>query len=208
MVRVRQGRSFAARQVMVSQAEDVIFMALMSFTQDRDGLSHNERPGPAADLDPEAPPPRSYWLERHRDSIPEWWSGPIAVDLRFVDEPPHVLPRPRQARTHQQLWMRAEGPLVEARHHDCVFTFASDLTLLDPVVLAHGRSWNAGDLKAASLDHSIWYHRPVRMDSWMLYEQESPIASGARGLALGRVFSAEGDLKATVAQGGLLQLIE
>ena len=206
--RQRDGKSFRVRQVLVTQGGNRIFTALMSFSVDRSGLEHSRDPGPAFDVNPEALQTRESWLDAHRGAIPEWWSGPMAMDLRFVDEPPHVIGM-RIPRPVQYLWMRASGRLEEdSRLHECVFTFASDLTLLDPVVLAHGRSWYSGELRGASLDHSIWFHQAFSVDHWLLYEQSSPVAYGGRGLATGSAFSPEGRLVASVAQEGLIQLFQ
>ena len=94
-----------------------------------------------------------------------------------------------------------DDPLV----HTCAVTFASDMTLLDSTLLTHGRAWGTGDVLGASLDHAMWFHRPFRADEWWLYDQWSPSASGARGLALGRIFTQDGTLVATVAQEGLIR---
>jgi acyl-CoA thioesterase II len=206
--RIRDGRSFIARQVVVTQEHGPVFTASMSFAEDETGLEHADSPGPAIHLNPEGLPHRSQRLGPHRDELPDWWSGPMAMDVRFVDEPPHVVNEMRQPRQYQQVWMRSEGALDDdPRVHECIFAFASDLTLLDPVVLAHGRSWYAGDLKAASLDHSIWFHRRFRIDDWLLYEQRTPAAFGGRGLALGSVFTRDGQLTSSVAQEGLIRLL-
>ena len=104
--------------------------------------------------------------------------------------------------------MRSEAVLSDdPRLHECVFTFASDLTLLDPVVLAHGHSWYAGNIKAASLDHTIWFHRRFRVDEWVLYEQRTPAAVGGRGLVLGTAFTRDGLLVASLAQEGLIRVL-
>jgi acyl-CoA thioesterase-2 len=85
-------------------------------------------------------------------------------------------------------------------------TYASDMTLLDTVLLAHGVSWSDGVIAGASLDHAMWFHRPFRADQWLLYVQDSPIASGGRGLARGEVYTREGELVVSVVQEGLLRL--
>jgi acyl-CoA thioesterase-2 len=84
-------------------------------------------------------------------------------------------------------------------------TYASDMTLLDSVLLAHGRSWADGETSGASLDHAMWFHRPVRADRWLLYAQESPATSGARGLARGELFTQDGQLVVSVVQEGLIR---
>ena len=91
--------------------------------------------------------------------------------------------------------------------HACVAAYASDMTLLDSVLLAHGVSWQNPKLVGASLDHAMWFHRPFRADEWFLYQQESPIATGGRGLARGQIFNRDGELLVSVMQEGLFRKI-
>jgi acyl-CoA thioesterase II len=201
----REGRSFSVRQVVVTQEGPPIYSAMLSFHRDEQGLAHGESMPSAPE--PEQLPRLDHWLREHVDSLPRWWHGPMAIDLRYVLEPPHVLTRPRPRGPYQRLWMRSDGQLpADPRVHDCVFTFASDLTLLDPVLLGHDLSWYTGRVRAASLDHTIWFHRPSVMDAWVLYDQSSPSAFGAVGLAIGHAFSRAGDLLATVSQQGLVRV--
>jgi acyl-CoA thioesterase-2 len=105
------------------------------------------------------------------------------------------------------VWMRARGPLPDdPLVHVCAIAYASDMSLLDSVLLAHGLTWDTEGLSAASLDHAMWFHGPFRADEWLLYAQESPAASGARGLAQGRIFRRDGRLVATVVQEGLIRV--
>ena len=91
--------------------------------------------------------------------------------------------------------------------HVCVLAYISDLTLLDSVLASHGIAFGVENLQMASLDHAMWFHRPIRMDDWVLYDTESPSASGARGLATGHFFAATGQMLATVVQEGLVRLL-
>jgi acyl-CoA thioesterase-2 len=90
--------------------------------------------------------------------------------------------------------------------HAAVLAYASDYTLLEPVLRAHGVTWSLPGLRVASLDHAMWWHRPCRADEWLLYVQASPSASGARGLSLGRIYAADGTLAATVGQEGMIRI--
>jgi len=111
--------------------------------------------------------------------------------------------RPSQSR----LWLRVRGRIGrDALTHQAAFTYASDLTLLGSTLVPHGTHIGDPRLQSASLDHTIWFHRPFRADEWLLYDQASPSASGARGLAIGRVFTESGVLVATVAQEGLIRM--
>jgi acyl-CoA thioesterase-2 len=108
---------------------------------------------------------------------------------------------PRQA-----VWMRVPETLPDDQLlHRAVLGYASDYTLLESVLRAHGLTWATPGLKAASLDHAMWWHRPARADEWLLYVQASPSASGARGLGIGRMFSRDGRLVASVGQEGMLR---
>jgi acyl-CoA thioesterase II len=104
------------------------------------------------------------------------------------------------------IWLRVNGELPDdPLLHVCLMTYISDITLLDTVLLEHGVNWYDQDTSGASLDHAMWFHRPFRADQWLLYAQESPIASGARGLARGEVFTADGNLVVSVVQEGLIR---
>ena len=133
----------------------------------------------------------------------EWLARDRPIDSRPVEDPHWLDPAPRQPT--QDVWIRTNGrlpddPLV----HACVVAYASDLTLLDTATLPHAIGHDARYMMA-SLDHAMWFHRPFRVDEWLLYHQTSPSASHARGLALGHVFRADGTLAITVMQEGLLR---
>jgi acyl-CoA thioesterase-2 len=130
------------------------------------------------------------------------------MDLRFVGSPTDQAGTDPAARTeHNRVWLRANGELPDdPLLHVCLMTYASDLTLLDSVLRRHAVSWAEGQIEAASLDHAMWFHRPFRADRWLLYDQESPIAAGARGLARGQVFTEQGDLVVSVVQEGLIRV--
>ncbi len=107
------------------------------------------------------------------------------------------------------MWLKADGELPDdPLLHVCLMTYASDMTLLDTVLLAHGASWGENLAIGASLDHAMWFHRPFRIDRWLLFVQDSPTASGARGLARGEVYTESGELVVSVVQEGLLRRSE
>jgi acyl-CoA thioesterase-2 len=164
-----------------------------SFQDDEDGLDHAE-PMPEVP-DPESLPTLSERVAPHREALGVVASMPRPIDIRYVTEPAWVTRKhgPREARN--QVWMRADGKLVDdALLHVCVLAYASDLTLLDSVLARHGVFWGLDNVVGASLDHAMWFHRPFRADEWFLYDCTSPSASGARGLATGRFFSHDGRL--------------
>jgi acyl-CoA thioesterase-2 len=133
--------------------------------------------------------------------------GNNPIDIRHVGPLTFEAAKdPSLRTTRSQVWLRADGELPDdPLLHVCLMTYASDMTLLDSVMLAHGLSWADGNTKGASLDHAMWFHRPFRADRWLLYSQESPVAAGALGLARGEVFTAEGELVVSVVQEGLIR---
>jgi acyl-CoA thioesterase-2 len=206
--RLRDGRSFSARRVVAWQHGEAIFSLAASFQLPADGVEHQVAM-PAELPPPEALPTLAERLEPYRDRIDEWWTRPRAIDLRHVGEPPYLVNSGIQGEPRQMLWMRADGQLPDdPLLHVCVVAYASDMTLLDSVLLAHGVTWDSGRVKAASLDHAMWFHRPVRADEWLLYVQESPTAGGARGFSRAQIFARDGRLVVSVAQEGMVRLVD
>ncbi|MEU3755974.1 acyl-CoA thioesterase II [Streptomyces olivoreticuli] len=209
--RIRDGRSFTTRRVVAVQHGRPIFHLSASFQTHEEGLEHQE-PMPAAP-DPLSLPTAAEMLPRHahRFADPQLLDRLLdaraAVDLRYADEPPFAkVGEPREAKS--QVWFRTNGKLADdPLLHICLATYVSDMTLLDSVLLAHGRGgWAVGDVVGASLDHAMWFHRPFRADEWLLYDQESPSASGGRALARGRIFTESGALAVSVIQEGLVRV--
>lgn len=202
--RVRDGRSFSVRRVVAIQHGEPIFTLSASFQLDQGGREH----GAAM---PEVPAPESLpTLAERLDGFPELQRRrlPLPFDLRYVDDPPwrQRASGPR-VEGGNRVWMRATGTLPDdPLVHVCALTFASDLTLLDAVLLRQGVAWGLDPIFGASLDHAMWFHRPFRTDEWFLYDSESPSASGSRGLAAGRIFTRDGGHVATVMQEGLLRI--
>ena len=191
--RVRDGRSFTTRRVSAIQHGKTIFTLSASFHRAEPGLDH-------ADPMPDVPPPEA--IERTSDRLARLLGEVPAhmsdnpIDLRSVGPLSAEAARDPALRTTRNLiWLRVDGELPDdPLLHVCLMTYASDMTLLDSVLTGHGLSWLDGRTSGASLDHAMWFHRPFRADRWLLYAQESPVASGARGLAHGQVFTAGGEL--------------
>ncbi|HEX2701342.1 MAG TPA: acyl-CoA thioesterase II [Acidimicrobiales bacterium] len=203
--RIRDGRSFTTRRVVAIQHGQAIFNLAASFHLAEDGFDH-QLPMPAAPP-PDALPTFAERMAPYRDQLGEWYTRPRPIDIRHVGEPPHVTGGSDRRPPCQQVWFRADGPLPhDALLHACVVTYASDMTLLDSILLAHGTSWLDPDLMGASLDHAMWFHRPFRADDWLLYDQESPSAHGSRGLGQGRIYRGDGAHVVSVVQEGLFRL--
>ncbi|WP_129667195.1 acyl-CoA thioesterase [Phytoactinopolyspora endophytica] len=203
---VRDGRSFTTRRVVARQHGRPIFYVTASFQKMEQGLDHQ-------DVMPEAPPPEQCprvadVLERVSGQPSTFWDQEwAALDVRYVgDSRPGGQVTSPEHPALARLWFRAAGRLPdELTLHACVLTYASDQTLLGATLVPHGTYIGASDLQTASLDHTMWFHRPFRADEWLLYDQVAPSAYGARGLALGRVFTQDGILVATIAQEGLIR---
>ncbi|MFI5616795.1 acyl-CoA thioesterase [Streptomyces sp. NPDC051567] len=210
--RIRDGRSFTTRQVVAVQHGRPVFHLTASFQAYEEGLDH-QAVMPAAP-DPETLATAAESLPAYRaafrtpDTVERLLEARGAVDLRYVTTPPWgSVGAPVEPRS--LVWFRTAGKVEtdDALLHTCLVTYVSDMTLLDPVLLAHGRGgWAVGDVVGASLDHAMWFHRPLRADEWLLYDQESPSAAAGRGLGQARVWTRDGRLAATVVQEGVVRV--
>jgi acyl-CoA thioesterase II len=200
--RVRDGGSFTTRRVTAIQHGKVIFTMSASFQVDEAGFDH------AATM-PDVPPPDDLPTMRERlvragIEMTPWMDRPRPIDIRHVEwlEPGGL----RSIEPRQHVWFRADGRLPDDPIlHTIVLTYASDMTLLDTSTRPHGGTWFDPTMFLASLDHAMWFHRSFRADDWMLYAQDSPNATGGRGLSRGLVFTRDGTLVATVMQEGLIR---
>jgi acyl-CoA thioesterase-2 len=203
--RIWDGRSFTTRRVVAIQHGLAIFNLSASFHRVEPGVDHAS---PLPDVPrPETLPSLAERYAGYEDSLGPWARVPRPIDLRYVDDPPWVQRAAGPREPLSRVWMRAHGVLPdEPLLHVCALAYASDMTLLDSVLVVHGLAWGYDGLSGASLDHAMWFHRPFRADEWLLYESASPSASGGRGLATGRFWTAEGRHVATVVQEGLLRV--
>jgi len=209
--RARDGRRLAQRQVAARQGDRELAVALASFaTEVRDPFEHQQ------EAMPEVPGPDELTSElEEREASAErlpprdraWLLAPRAVEARQARPVPLVDPPavPPTANT----WLRALGPLPDdALVHAAVLAYASDTTLLDIACYPRAVSWIDPLMEQASLDHAMWFHRPFRMDEWLLYAQAAASVAAGRALVRGSVFSADGRLVASVAQEGLSRLVD
>ncbi len=203
--RIRDGRSFVTRRVSARQHGKPIYFMTANFQVPEDGLEHQDRM-------PDVIPPeigvamRDIAREAGPESIQEWEREWAALDVRYVGTSAMGLDEDPDRPARAQLWLRVDGRLDDDPvTHLAAFAYASDLTLLGAALVPHGFHINSPAVQAASLDHTIWFHRPFRADEWWLYDQASPVAHGGRGLATARVFTQDGTLVASVAQEGLIR---
>ncbi len=209
--RVRDGRSFSARRVQAIQHGRPILSMIASFQVPEAGLEH------AAPM-PEVPPPDALvpsaelterWLSEAGPVPPklaEALRAPGAIEFRPVD--PQNLLRPSPVEPRQAVWFRAADRVPDdPQLHRCLLAYASDYHLVGTALRPHGRSWYEPSMVVASIDHALWFHRPARVDEWLLYSMDSPSAQSARGLARGLVHDRAGRLVASVAQEGLMRQV-
>jgi len=202
--RIRDGKSFSTRRVVAIQRGRAIFHLSASFQKVEDGPEHQFTMPDAPD--PDGVAPWAEWMSERMGGMPEpikqWLLRDRPIEVRYVK------PETDQGSAARQLvWIRARGRLPDAPLllHQCVVAYASDLTLLDTAQLPHGIVWADPRYQVASLDHAMWFYRPFRADEWLLYVQESPCATGARGFCTGNLFTRDGKLVVSVAQEGLMR---
>jgi acyl-CoA thioesterase-2 len=199
------GHSFANRRVVAIQHGEQIFNMAASFQVLEEGLDHQvdmpSVPAPETLADQTSLPPE---IGRHLpERLREFFAKPRPFVFRVVNSEGANGP-PEMSR---QIWFKALGRLPDdERLHRNLLAYASDFFLLGTSMLPHRTAEFAGRLVMASLDHAIWFHRPLRVDDWLLYAMESPSASGARGFAQAGIFSRDGRLVATTAQEGLVRI--
>jgi acyl-CoA thioesterase-2 len=205
--RTRDTRSMSTRRVTAVQHGRAIFALTASFMRHEEGVAH-------ADPMPDAPDPESLPTFEERwaplaDKLPAHRRRPRPIDIRYTVDPWPVAvvkgdsdPLP----PNSQVWIRAAGTLPDdPLLHVCVLAYASDMTLLDSVMLPHRTDFSDGAVFLASLDHAMWFHEDFRADEWLLYDQHSPWAGGGRGLATGRIYTHDGRRVCSVVQEGLVR---
>ncbi|WP_157574147.1 acyl-CoA thioesterase [Nocardia jejuensis] len=202
--RHRDGRSFANRTVTASQDGDELFVMLAAFQDWGKGLEHG------APL-PEVPSPEDLPRVEEsfaglEDKLEMFVKAPHPIDMRYTNDPAWILKGTGEKLNHNRVWMRTDGALPDdPLIHVAALAYSSDTTVLDSIITTHGLSWGLDRILAATVNHSIWFHRPFRFDDWALYATESPVAAGSRGLARGMFYARNGDLLATTVQEGVIR---
>ncbi len=207
---IRDGKSFTTRRVVAVQHGRPIFNLAASFQVDEEGFDHQDAM-PAGLLDPDTLLSERQLARALEGKVPDvLYERAIAerpIDIR--PERPHNPTRPSVREPTRRVWFRTSDPIAgepdSAWLHRCLLAYASDFHFLTTAMQPHGASWLTPGMQVASLDHAMWFHRPLRVDEWLLYDVESPSASSGRGLVRGRVFDQQGRLVATVAQEGLMR---
>ena len=207
--RSRDGRSFTARRVVAIQHGRPIFTLAASFQLEQEGVEHQ------FDM-PEAPKPEDLsaspvisaeQLEKTPQKLRRWFTrfGPFEFRPVIDQNPIEPVPKP----PFKRFWFRLKGEMDEDQPmHRALLAYASDFHLIGTITLPHGMSFIKGNVVMASLDHAMWFHREVRVNNWLMYDWDSPSASGSRGLARGMIFDRKGDLVASTAQEGMIRMVD
>ncbi|MFD6273321.1 acyl-CoA thioesterase [Nocardia asteroides] len=202
--RHRDGRALANRTVTASQDGQELFVMLAAFQDWGKGLEHAHE-GPQVP-DPESLPRIEESFAGFEDKLEMFINAPHPIDMRYTNDPAWILKGTGEKLNHNRVWMRTDGTLPDdPLLHVAALGYSSDTTVLDSIITTHGLSWGLDRILAATVNHSIWFHRPFRFDDWTLYATESPVAAGSRGLATGRFYSRSGELLATTVQEGVIR---
>jgi acyl-CoA thioesterase-2 len=206
--RIRDGRSFNTRRVVAVQRGQAIFSMSVSFQVMEEGL-HHQIDMPAGIKPPEECATEAELREAYIDKIPEEFKNnferPRPIEMRFMEPINDFEPEPMAP--YQHVWIRAADTMPDdIRLNQCLLAYASDMTLLDTCYRPHGIGWSNENFQVASLDHSMWFHRPFKTDDWLLYAQDSPYSGGARGFNRGSFYTQAGQLIASATQEGLIRL--
>ncbi|MEP6355676.1 MAG: acyl-CoA thioesterase II [Hyphomicrobiales bacterium] len=204
--KIRDGRSFTTRRVVAIQHGKPIFSLSASFQIAEDGYDHQidmpDIPQPE-DLPNEAELKEKY-LAFAPQNVKDYWSRPRPIEVRPVSLEHYISNKKLEPAQH--IWIRTTSPVPDDQlRSSAVLAYFSDMTLLDTSLYAHGTSIFDQQLQVASLDHAMWFHRKADFSDWILYTQDSPSASGARGFTRGSLYTRSGTLIASVAQEGLIR---
>ena len=204
VVRLRDERRFANRRVDVTQDGVLLGMALVSHLAGGRGLEHDA-------AFPDVPPPQALptideLLVGYEQTVPLFVEALKPIQWRYTNDPAWVM-RDKGARLpHNRVWMTAEAPMPDDPVlHAAALVYSSDTTVLDSIITTHGLSWGHDRIFAVTMNHSVWFHRPIRFDEWVLYATTSPVAADSRGLSSGHFFNADGRVLATVVQEGIVK---
>jgi acyl-CoA thioesterase-2 len=203
--RIHDGRSFSTRRSQAYQNGLPILSMIASF-QDQDGGVEHQIETPSDIPDPESLPTTAELLGHIDHSVARHWANERPFDMRHLPSPIFITVDGERT-SKQAVWMKTIGTLPDDPNlHRAALAYASDYSIMEPVLRRHGVPWAMPGLKVASLDHAMWWHRFGRVDEWLLYVQDSPSAQGGRGLSTGSIFNRAGDLLATVAQEGMVRV--
>jgi acyl-CoA thioesterase II len=204
VVRLRDERRFANRRVDAVQDGVLLSTAMIAYMSGGRGLEHAVAP-------PEVPQPHTRpsiraLLRGYEETVPHFVNALQPVEWRYANDPAWIMRKKGEKLPHNRVWLKAAGVLPDDPIlHTATMIYSSDTTVLDSVITTHGLSWGFDRIFAASTNHTMWFHRPVKFDDWVLYSTSSPVAADSRGLGTGHFFDLSGQVVATVVQEGVLK---
>jgi len=203
VLRLRDERRFANRRVDAVQDGTLLSSAMISYMSGGAGLEH------AIDApevgDPHTMPPLGELLRGYEETVPHFVNALRPIEWRYTNDPAWVMRDKGDRLAHNRVWVKALGVLPDDPVlHTATMVYSSDTTVLDSVITTHGLSWGFDRIFAASANHSVWFHRQVDFNDWLLYSTSSPVAADSRGLGTGHFFDRSGQVVATVVQEGVL----
>jgi acyl-CoA thioesterase II len=204
VVRLRDERRFANRRVDVVQNGVVLTSVLVSHMDGGPGLEHDVQA-------PEVPDPASLpnidvLLEGYEKVVPHFVEALRPIEWRYANDPAWVMRDKNERLAHNRVWLKADGEMpADPVIHVAALLYSSDTTILDSIITTHGLSWGFDRIFAVTMNHSVWFHRPVLFDNWVLYSTTSPVAAESRGLGSGHFFNRSGHVVATVVQEGIVK---
>jgi acyl-CoA thioesterase II len=205
VVRLRDERRFANRRVDVRQGDVLLASALVShMAGGRGSLEHGvEVPSVA---DPLSVPSIEDLLVGYEETVPLFVAAMKPIEWRYTNDPAWVMRTKGERLPHNRVWLTAKGAMPDDPViHAAALVYSSDTTVLDSIITTHGLSWGFDRIFAVTMNHSVWFHRPIRFDEWVLYSTTSPVAAESRGLGNGHFFDREGNVLATVVQEGIVK---
>jgi acyl-CoA thioesterase II len=204
VVRLREERRFANRRVDVVQDDQLLTTAMVSFVDGGRGLEHGiEAPKVP---DPLSLPTIDALLVGYEKTVPQFVEALRPVEWRYTNDPAWVMRNKGEKLDHNRVWLTADGLMPEdPLLHTAALVYSSDTTVLDSIITTHGLSWGYDRIFAVTVNHSVWFHRPIRFDEWVLFSTSSPVAFDSRGLGAGHFFDTSGQILATVVQEGIIK---
>lgn len=204
VTRLRDERRFANRRVDAMQDGTLLSTALVSYMAGGRGLEHGIEPPAVAE--PHTQPTIGELLRGYEETVPHFVNALQPIEWRYTNDPAWVMRTKGDRLPHNRVWVKALGEVPDDPIlHTATMVYSSDTTVLDSVITTHGLSWGFDRIFAASANHSIWFHRQVNFNDWVLYSTSSPVAADSRGLGTGHFFDRSGQPLATVVQEGVLK---
>ncbi len=204
VVRLRNERRFANRRIDIVQDGELLTTAMVSFVDGGRGLEHGIEPPVVPD--PLSLPKIDDLLTGYEETVPQFVQALRPIEWRYTNDPAWVMRDKGDRLDHNRVWLKADGPMPDDQVlHSAALVYSSDTTVLDSIITTHGLSWGYDRIFAATVNHSVWFHRPIRFDDWVLYSTSSPVAADSRGLGTGHFFDQSGQTVATVVQEGIIK---